>query len=126
MKKTRRRIISICEPVFKSHTLFVFNCSWEEARVYLNKKYDLEIEDTRCFAANCQEYDKPPYQVIWLKNLSWDKEQVSILAHELVHLSNRLCKKRNIPTYPSIDNLIMDETNAYLLEYYMLEVLNRL
>jgi hypothetical protein len=71
------------------------------------------------------EFNKWPYHVLWLSGAITKTEILPKLSHEVFHHVLRVCRDKGIPTYPDIDNLIMDEPAAYLMEFYMREILKK-
>ena len=122
-----------CE-VYGVNLFVVIGGTQDEMRAMLKKKFKIDPKDTygektRSDLGGCvMDYDKWPYHVLWLgEKVSSDKRDFAPkLAHEVLHHTLRVCASKGIPTYPEIDNLIMDEPAAYLMEFYMREILKKL
>ncbi len=102
----------------------------EKVRPYLEKAFKIEWpydDDDHLKGGALFEFDKYPYQVLWISDKANNKQDLlPKISHEIFHHVLRQCKKRNIPTYPYIDNLIMDEPAAYLMEYYTRKILEKI
>lgn len=53
-------------------------------------------------------------------------EEIGRIVHEITHHVLRVCVAKGIPTFPEMDNLVMDEPLAYLVEFYTRNVLKKL
>lgn len=117
------RVFKIDDPVFKTEPLFVTDCTYEEMRTYLNKRFRLAIEET----PDCNEYlgmmltfGKAPWRVVWWKRAG----AIPVLVHEILHLVTRICQDKGIPIcsfHPG--GAHGDETAAYLQEHFLVNAM---
>lgn len=124
MKKKRLRHFSIYNETYKINLLIVGECTRDELLAFLKKEYNTNLYDyysdiSLQEGAYFQTENRLPYSIIWVKNLNRGSQAVAALTHEIFHHVLRACAKRQIPTYPFIDNLSMDEPAAYMLEFYV-------
>jgi len=118
----KRRAFLIEESTFKTQVLIVGDCTWDEARAYVQKKYDVDAgeEEEECEGLQT-DFDKEPYRMIWLPRLKWSRHLASVLAHEVYHLCNGIATSRRLHTESS-----SDEAVAYLIEFYMREIAKKI
>lgn len=99
----------------------------EKLRPYIEKKYKIIWPYSDKFGAGGQfDFYKWPYHLIWIKDKTPKEDLIPKIAHEILHHVLRVAVNKGIPTYPEIDNLIMDEPIGYLMEFYMREILKKL
>lgn len=125
MKK--QKLFHIFDKVFGTNVLVIIGMPPEKVRPYLEKKYKINWEygDYGLKAGAVMDFDTAPYRVLYLRKLE-KIDFIPKLAHEVFHLVLRLCANRQIPTVPEIDGNITDETAAYVMEFYMREILEKL
>lgn len=126
MKK--QKIFDIYCDVYGTNLTVLLNMKPEKVCPYLEKKYKIKWkygDSSNLKAGGIFEFDVWPYRVLWIKNNTPKEDFIPKLAHEIFHHVLRLCVDKQIPTYPNIDNLIMDEAAAYLIEFYMREILKK-
>lgn len=115
-------VLAVHDPVFKSGCLFVLGATPDELNRRL-RRYGLEQEVSPAHAGSLFTYDREPWRVVWTRAVD-----LGVLAHELVHLVTRILDDRGIPTHPTYADLPQyhgDEPAAYLLEFYLVRVLQR-
>ena len=116
-----------CE-VYGTNLLVLSGFSPEKVRPYLEKKYKIKWEygEDSLKGGAILDFPKWPYHVLWLKKGLPKVDVIPKLSHEVFHHVLTLCGEKGIPTYSKIDNLQMDEAAAYLMEFYMREILKKL
>mgnify|MGYP001593908611 FL=1 len=125
------KIFQIYEPLFKTQPILITNCSYSELAKYLKKKYGVEEKDD-CIttAGQCLTYldtkTESTLRIIYLKKLDKKPENLGVLIHELLHLVVRVLEDRGVPLIKDVRNMPGDETAAYLMEFYFLEVLKKI
>jgi len=120
------KTFNVYNEVYGQNLHVILGMPIEKLRPYLEKKYKIEWDfDDNFGAGSLLTFDKAPYTVLWLRKGLSKEDLIPKLSHEVFHFVLRLCAKANIPTYANIDNLTMDEAAAYLMEFYMREILRR-
>lgn len=61
-----------------------------------------------------------PYKMIWILKLTMNPQEIGALVHEISHHVSNLCDERNIKKDSEVD-----EPVAYLIEYYVREILKK-
>lgn len=124
--KKKTNIFDIYSETYGVNLTCIIGMKYEKIRSYLEKKYKISWDYQDFSGAGAIfTFNKWPYHVLWLKNLN-KSDFLPKLSHEVFHHVLRVCKDKNIPTYPHIDNLVMDEAAAYLMEFYMREILKKI
>jgi len=116
------KIIKIKDDIFKTETLFILDCSPEEANCYLKKignKDFIDEHDENIDGELIKDSRYNVERIIWVRSFS--RTRPSILIHEIFHLVIRICTDKGIPV--SSDG---DETGAYLMEFYVRKILKEL
>lgn len=127
MSKKKIKIFNVYCEVYGTNLLVIIGIEPSKIRPYLEKKYKIKWDYEENFGAGGQlDFPVWPYHVIFLKDKLPKEDLIPKLAHEIFHQVLRVCKTKQIPTYPEIDNLIMDEPAAYLMEFYMREIIKKL
>jgi len=124
----KQKIFHVFEKVYGVNLLVILGMHPSKVRSYLEKKWKVtwDYGDGPLAGGCVLDFPKPPFHVLWL-NLNQPKEDIiPKIAHEVLHHVLRVCKSKGIPTYPEIDGLIMDEPAAYLMEFYMREIIKKL
>lgn len=122
-----------CE-VYGVNLFVVLGGSSDDLNALMKRRFKISPEKkygdepvSRHLGGCLMEFDKWPYQVLWLGSKCVSKKDlIPKIAHEVFHMVLRVASNKNFPTYPKIDNLIMDEPAAYLMEFYMREILKKL
>jgi hypothetical protein len=129
MKGKPIKSFHVYNETYKANLFVVLGGSVHGVKRLLAKKFDItdkleEDEDVPSggFLLTLEVW---PYAVLWISERVGPQETVAKIAHEVFHHVLRVCQQRNIPTYPSIDNFTLDEPAAYLMEFYMREILNK-
>jgi len=125
MKKPK--IFNVFSSTYGVNPLVISRMEKQKVRPYLKKKYKIgwEYGDGDMKAGCVMSFNTYPFHVLWLSDL--DKSDfIPKLAHEVFHHVLRVCDTRNIPTIPEINGRIVDEAAAYLMEFYMREILEKL
>lgn len=124
--------------VYGTNLLVLPWVSWEKFEKYLKTKCDITISDyykqhKDNTSATVLEFDKYPYHVLWISDRyatdgkrGSKSEEIGRIVHEITHHVLRVCVAKGIPTFPEMDNLVMDEPLAYLVEFYTRNVLKKL
>lgn len=124
------KIFDVYCDVYGTNLLVIIGMPREKLRPFIEKKYKIDWNYTEnnaeLKAGGYFEFDKWPYQVIWLRNKLPKEDLIPKISHEVLHHIGRLCVAKGIPTYPEIDNLTMDEPKCYLMEFYMREILKKI
>lgn len=112
------RVFKVTEDVFKVEPLFVTDCTHEEMRKYLHKRFRrLAIEEsTADHSGQMFTFGICPWRVVWVRR----GNEIGTLAHEITHLVTRICQDKGIPIiahHPNGD--IGDETAAYMIDFYL-------
>jgi hypothetical protein len=121
----------IKEPIFKTRTLFIGNCSWKEVVKYLKKykiKEDENSEDGNT-AGTYRFYNKNTicFRMIYTERMNKSPEDIAILVHEIFHLVVRICDWKGVPIYANgTEGECGDETAAYLTEFFVRECLKKI
>jgi hypothetical protein len=127
--KKKVKIFNVFNEVYGKNLLVIVGMEAKKLQPYLEKKFKVnwEYEDGCTFKGGAQlDFDSWPYKVVWLSDKITKEEIVPKLSHEVFHLVLRICKDVGVPTYPNIDNLVMDEAASYLMEFYMRQILKKL
>ncbi len=125
------RHFSIYAEIYKTNLLVVGDCTPTELQKFVKRKYKVDISDidpeiSLKAGAVLDLEGKWPYTVIYVRKLSRKPEDFSVLVHELFHFVLRVCADKNIPTYGEMNDKIMDEAAAYLMEFYAREAMLKL
>lgn len=122
------KIFSIYCDVYGTNLLVILGMKPEKVRPYIEKKYKIEWHYGDELKGGAQfDFDKWPYHVIWLNDKCLNKSDlIPKISHEVLHLVLKIAVDKGLPTYPMIDNLIMDEPIGYLMEFYMRQILKNL
>ncbi len=126
MKKPK--IFNIYCETYNTNLLVIIGMKGEKVRPYIEKKYKIEWPYADELKGGAQfDFDKWPYHMIWLSDKCVNKNDlIPKLSHEVLHQVLRVAKSKGLPTYPEIDNLIMDEAIGYLMEFYMRKILEKI
>lgn len=122
--RRRLRVFSIEDPVFKTEPVFITDCSYEEMRQWVHKRWpQIKIATAPEFYAGTMfTFDCPPWRLVYVRR----SRQTGVWVHELVHLVLRICQDKGIPVirmHPNGDS--GDETAAYMLEFYIERVIEK-
>ncbi len=121
-----KKPFDVYNEVYGQNLHVILDMPKEKIRPYLEKKFKVKWDYDETYGAGCLlTFDTAPYSVLWLRKGLPKEDFIPKLTHEVFHHVLRLCKKVNIPTYPHIDNLTMDEAAAYLMEFYVREILRK-
>lgn len=123
---TKIKTFNVYNEIYGQNLHVILGMPQDKVRSYLEKKFKIvwDYGDNKGMAGSLFEFDKAPYSVLWLKKLPKD-DFIPKLAHEIYHYVLRLSLKVGISTYPEIDGVRADEASAYLMEFYMREILRR-
>lgn len=118
------RTFTIVDDVFKTEPLFVVDCSHAQMAAYLKKRFNAKVEDVpeAVVCGQMLTFNDSPWRVVWVERLT--RKTLPNVIHELLHLVTRICADKGIPIiahHPNGDN--GDESAAYLLEYFVKNVL---
>lgn len=122
--------ITITEEVFRTKTYFIFNCTNKEAEKFVKRKYDKKIivpDDTDGTVLTFNKDGERTNRVVWLEYFDrrYD-EDLSCLAHEVVHLAVRICEDKGIPIIANIQTgEVGDEPLAYLVDFFTKQFLEK-
>lgn len=128
-KRKRAIVFVVDEPVFKTSTMFIFNCGPDEFKKIVRKR--LGMKDS--------EVDLPPNGISGTVHTFWNKDDslrgravwvselnprspldIAGLSHEIFHLVVRICRSKGVPIIANLeDGSVGDEAPAYLTEFYM-------
>lgn len=113
----------IKEDVFKTVCLFIFNCN-EDEYVEELKKYGIkENKVGEYVCGSVVKLGDKFFRIIWVENAK-NKEE---LMHEIFHLVIRICFDKGVPIRANIETgECGDETAAYLMEFYVKKILEKL
>lgn len=119
-------ILTINEKVFQTQIVIIGNASEKEANKYLKSiKNPYLIEEEQNMAARLVKTKLEIYRILYIKDLS--KKNIPKLSHEIFHLVVRICEDKGVPIVPNIHTgHCGDETAAYLMEFYMDQVLSKI
>lgn len=113
------RTLYITEPVFKTETLVIWDCSSEELGSFLEKKHNVVDFDYKHYSdadGAVVQLDGYPHRVVWMEKLQMNPCRLGVLTHEMVHHAVRICRDKGIPFDGDQNN---DETLAYLVDFYV-------
>lgn len=114
----KARIFSVADPVFKTDTLFVLGADFATLDKELRQRGESAGEDMGQIG---QMFTFNKFRCVWAASLS-----LPIVIHEILHLVTRVCDDKGIPIKAHIDSgESNDEPAAYLMEFYVGEVLKR-
>lgn len=115
-----------CE-VYGVNLLVVLELEPEKVRPYLEKKYGVEWEygDEVLSGGAVMDFRTWPFHVLWLRKLP-KEDFIPKLAHEVFHHVLRVCEQKQVQTIPHINGELVDEAAAYLMEFYMREILKKI
>lgn len=123
MKKIKPFLIT--DGVFKTEVLFLIGHTAEEANRYLRKIKNKHLfdEKEKNIAGMLLKTNVDMYRIVF-----WpDGKNIYELVHELFHLVIRICEDKGVPNVPNIHTgHCGDETGAYLIEFYLKEVLKKI
>mgnify|MGYP001613000367 FL=1 len=121
------RSFSIVDPVFKTEPVFIGNCTAEEATAYLLKRFRVRADIPSGLGGTTLTFACPPWRVVWVRRMSRAPGDFCVFVHEVFHLVTRICQDKGIPViahHP--DGMNGDETAAYLLEFFIRNILRRI
>ena len=117
------KTLYISDPIFKTDTLLIWDCTSEELGKFLEKKHNLVDFDYKHVAhadGTVIQLDSYPYRVVWFEKVKLTPYWLGVVAHELTHHVVRICSWKGIP-FDGRDN--NDETFAYLMDFYMMSLM---
>lgn len=119
------KILKIKDPLYGQDISLVVNCSHEDLRRYLKRKYEFDL-DPSPFAAG--EYfvlenktEARRRSFVWCKSFNWTAVDQSVLAHELLHLTFGILEHAGLEVTDD-----SDEAYTYLFEELFLRTWVRL
>lgn len=119
------RIFTVEEPIFKTEPIFIFDCTREELEVYLKKRFRVTLDPGNECAGQMFTFTRPPWRVVWVQRGAMSN--LPVVVHEIFHLVTRICADKGVPIvahHP--DGMNGDETAAYLLEFFVRNVVKRI
>lgn len=121
------RTFHVYNKTYKANLFVVLGGDIPQVSRMLAKRFDVtdQLEDDVPSGGFLLTLEVWPYSVLWISDKVGPQETVAKIAHEVFHHVLRVCRDRNIPTYPSSENFTLDEAAAYLMEFYMREILNK-
>lgn len=110
------------EPIFKTATLFVVDCSHAELTRYLDTHWNCRTgEDCGQIGQMFTFGEHPPHRVVWARRL-----YLPVVLHEVFHLVTRICADKGISISAHTDHgMNNDEPAAYLFEFFAKKILNQ-
>jgi hypothetical protein len=110
------------EPVFRTATLFVLGCRFEVLAAKMKAKYHVEVGE---FCGQCGQMftytEGEPWRCVWT-----DRLDLPVVLHEVFHLVTRICEDKGVPIKAHNEQGdSMDETGAYLFEFFARAVMKR-
>lgn len=122
--KSKLRVFSIEDPVFKCEPVFITDCSYEEMRQWIRKRWpQITIDEAPEFYAGTMfTFECPPWRLVYVRR----SRELGVWVHEILHLVTRICQDKGIPIvrkHPNGDS--GDETVAYMMEFYIEGILKK-
>lgn len=115
------RIFTVEEPIFKTATLFVVDCSFDVFAAHLKRRYRMETGEFMGQVGQMFTFQKPPFRVVWTAT-----RDMAVLLHETFHLVTRVCEDRGIPIKAHGEHGdSQDEPAAFLFEFFARALLKR-
>lgn len=118
-------VFAVEEPVFKTEPLFVLGMPWAKFDTMMMKRYQqgVGLSPEQCVGrvGTMLTYAATPWRVVWTRDLD-----LHVVLHETFHLVTRICHDKGIPIVAQTDHGPGDETAAYLLEFFMRQIVDRL
>jgi hypothetical protein len=118
----------IKDEIFKTETLFIVNCSYQEFR-RVAKKYGGKIDDEFLDSYICGTVIrcKNFFRIVWVEKVSKKPSDIGDIVHELFHLVVRILEDKGVPIKANTKTgECGDETHAYLLESYVRQFLEKI
>lgn len=118
----------IKDNVFKTEVMFVINCDHVQFE-RIAKKFGAKIQNDEYGEDTIGTVlrSKDGFRIVWLRHMSKRTEDIACLVHEVVHLVVRILEHKGVPVKANIETGDCgDETHAYLMEFYVSEVLKRI
>lgn len=116
------RVFVVEEPIFKTATLFVIECSFDAFKELAQRRYRQDVGE---FVGQCGQmftFKRPPWRCVWVNTRA-----PPIVLHEVFHLVTRICEDKGVLIKAHIESGESgDETAAYLFEFYVRELQKRL
>lgn len=121
-KEGKPKIFEVRENVYKTHTLFITNCSQAEF-VRIAKKYNKHLEEFDDYTCGCVVQDPSGnfFRIVYIQSFDKTAGSLGIISHELFHLVVRICSDKGVRV-----SVGSDEAAAYLYEFYMFECVKHL
>lgn len=127
------KIIKIREDVFETEITIFYNCSYQEFSKKVKQQFNVvlnESDETITISGQCFNYfnnkSGKSLRFIFLEKLNKSPKFIGILTHELFHMVVRVLDDKGVPIVRNVENKSGDETGSYLLESYLVKVLNKI
>ena len=127
LKKYHKFIIN--DPILKTEALFVIGCNTKkfiqimQSYRIASKYYKYLDDDSTLGTVININLKNKRFRVVWVR----DKNAPEEIVHEVFHLITGICYDRGIPIIADIGNgECGDEAAAYLMEYYIKNVFDKL
>jgi hypothetical protein len=117
------KVFTVSEPIFKTETLFVLDCSFQAFESHLKRRYRMDVGE---YIGQCGQMftftGKAPWRCVWASS-----RQAPIVLHEVFHLVTRICEDKGVMIKAHVEHGESgDETAAYLFEYFVRSLWKRL
>lgn len=124
MKKIKH--FEVFNETYQANLVVVIGGSKDELVSLLKKEYQCDIYDyyskdftiTNYYGAYFDFEGNYPYKLIWLEKFIMKPSCIGGLVHEISHLVSEFCEERQISKRKDCD-----EPVAYLMEYYIREII---
>jgi hypothetical protein len=111
------KTFQVREALFKTHPLFVIDCSHRALDAYLRKRFHVDAGEDVQQIGQMFTFQQPPLRVVWVERRPHDLPTLATLLHEIFHLVTRICQDKGVPIKAQIEEGHGDETAAYLFEF---------
>ena len=107
------KVFAVDVPMLKVAALFVLDCTYDELRAYLHRRFKVRVEpEPDTIAGRMLTFERPPYRVVWAR-----QRELPVVLHEVFHLVTRICADKGIVIRAHNERGENDdETAAYLFE----------
>lgn len=107
------KVFTVDVPMLKVEPLFVLDCTYDEMRAYVRRRFRVCIDASdEAIAGRMLTFDRAPWRLVWTRY-----RDAAVVMHEVFHLVTRICADKGIVIRAHNergDN--DDEAAAYLFE----------
>lgn len=117
----------IFEKVYGVNLLVLIGVPKCKVQQYIEKRFKVKWDYNEPSGAGAvYDFDEYPFHVLWVKDKLRKEDFLPKLSHEVFHHVLNVCQTKQVPTVSKENGIIADEAAAYLMEFYMREILKNM